>query len=79
MVYWKNLLSTISFRVANPVEPFGFKIIQGYPLLTQLGDIRDGLGQQVKLFEQLADGLVKVLKKIHSYFLAPAVRRFNCR
>ena len=74
-----NLLSAILFRIANPVQPFGFKVIHGYPLLTLFREILDGLGQPTKLFEQLIDGLVNVFEKIHSYFLAPAVRRLNWR
>jgi hypothetical protein len=65
--------------MTNPVEPFNFQGIHNRPLLVLLGDIRKRLGQPADLFEQLADGLVNRFEKIHSGFLAPAVRRPNCR
>ncbi len=76
---WQNSLPAVFVGVANPVEPFRFKIVQGVPRLTMLGEIRDGLGQPPNWFGQLADGQANLLDKIHTGFLAPAVRRLNCR
>jgi hypothetical protein len=48
-------------------------------LLVLSGDLRDGFGQPANWLEQLADGQADLFEKIQGSFLAPAVRRRNCR
>jgi len=72
-------LSAIFFRVANPVEPFGFLFVQDHALLALAGDIRNGLRELANLFDQLADGRANVFEKIHEGCLAPAGRRRSFR
>jgi hypothetical protein len=51
-----NLLSSILLRIADPVEPFYFELVQNNLLPPLLEDICDNLGKQAGLFDQLEDG-----------------------
>ena len=65
-------------RVADPVEPFGFKSVQNDLLPPLLDGISDGLGKQPSLFDQLADCQVNELQCVHFGFLV-AVEEISCR
>ena len=60
-----NLLPTILRRVADPVEPFGFKFVQNDLLPPLLDGIRDSLGKQPGLFDHADDGQANKLQCVH--------------
>lgn len=76
---WLKSLPAILFRVANPVEPFGFKVVQNHLLLALPREISDGLGQQANQCEPLTAPQPNVFEQLHKDFLPPTGRRINCR
>ncbi len=48
--------------MANPVKPFGFKLVDERPLSPQPEGIRDGLRQQPDLPEDLIESLADEFK-----------------
>jgi hypothetical protein len=49
-------LPRILRRVANPVEPLGFKFVSNHPPSSLLDGVSDSLGKRAGLFDQLEDG-----------------------
>jgi hypothetical protein len=48
-----GLLPAILLRIANPVEPLDFQLVQNDLLPPELDGLRNGLGKQAGLFNQL--------------------------
>jgi hypothetical protein len=65
--------------MANPVKPFGFKLVDERPLLPQPEGIRDGLRQQPDLSEDLIESLADEFKRVHGGVLLPAGARASRR
>jgi hypothetical protein len=68
-------LPTIFRRIANPVDPFGFTLIQDQSVLPLLAGIGDGFWHNANLFDQPAEGSAKVFQSVQSDFPAPFDRR----
>jgi hypothetical protein len=56
---------TILQRVANPIQPFGFKLVQDSLLPSLLDDIRDSFGNQAYLLGQLDNTQINKLQCSH--------------
>jgi hypothetical protein len=71
-------LSKILRRVANPVEPLNFMFVQ-HDLPSPFPDgIRDRLGKQPRLFNQLDDGQANKLQYVHGPLKQFAQLFANC-
>jgi len=55
----------ILVRVANPVEPFGFKIVSNHLLPPLLQGVRDRPGKEPDLPDQLDEGHAKQFQGVH--------------
>ena len=68
-------LAKVFRRMAQPVEPFNFKLVQSDTLALLLEGIGDGLGKQPSLFGQASQGQADKLKRIHRTVAATEGRR----
>lgn len=58
-------LAQILRRVADPVEPFGFKFVPNHLLPSLPDGIRDSLGKRPGLFGQVDDGQANEFQRMH--------------
>ena len=59
------LFTKILRRVAYPVKPLGFNFVSNYPPLPLLDGIRDRLGKEPSLFDQLEDRKANEFQRVH--------------
>jgi hypothetical protein len=63
--------SEILVRVANPVEPFGFKIVPNHLLPPLLQGVRDRAGKEPDLPDQLDEAHTKQFQGVHKRLTNP--------
>ena len=76
-----NSLAQILRRITDPVEAFGFLFVPRNLPPSLLDGIRDGLGEETNLFDQLEEGQANELQGIHKVASRPFVTRYRtgCR